>query len=118
MKLTGRWFPQIVDRDSGNLSISNIYHITKIVVLVSEPVRGRSRVTELPCFFYSLQKCSGRYCGLVLLTSTYDEVGWRLCIHPCLFVCLLAGLLYKLWTDLEEILQVGSQPPKDHSIKF
>ena len=29
-------------------SISNIY-ITKIVVLVSEPVRGRSRVTELPC---------------------------------------------------------------------
>ena len=37
MKLTGRWFPQIVDRDS--------------VVLVSEPVRGRSRATELPCFF-------------------------------------------------------------------
>ena len=25
-------------------------YITKIVVLVSEPVRGRSRVTELPCF--------------------------------------------------------------------
>ena len=47
MKLTGRWFPQIVDRDSGNLY--PIY-ITKIVVLVSEPVRGRSRATELPCF--------------------------------------------------------------------
>ena len=46
MKLTGRWFPQIVDRDSGNLY--PIY-ITKIVVLVSEPVRGRSRATELPC---------------------------------------------------------------------
>ena len=30
-------------------SISNIY-ITKIVVLVSEPVRGRSRATELPCY--------------------------------------------------------------------
>ena len=45
MKLTGRWFPQIVDRES----ISNIY-ITKIVVLVSEPVRGRPRVTELPCY--------------------------------------------------------------------
>ena len=44
MKLTGRWFPQIVQWES----ISNIY-ITKIVVLVSEPVRGRSRVTELPC---------------------------------------------------------------------
>ena len=47
MKLTGRWFPQIVDRDSGNLY--PIY-ITKIVVLVSEPVRGRSRATELPYF--------------------------------------------------------------------
>ena len=46
MKLTGRWFPQIVDRDSGNLY--PIY-ITQIVVFVSEPVRGRSRVTELPC---------------------------------------------------------------------
>ena len=31
MKLTGRWFPQIVDKDSGIESISNIY-ITKIVV--------------------------------------------------------------------------------------
>ena len=49
MKLTGRWFPQIVNRDSGNLYPIYIY-ITKIVVLVSEPVRGRSRVTELPCF--------------------------------------------------------------------
>ena len=47
MKLTGRWFPQIVQWES----ISNIY-ITKIVVLVSEPVRGRSRATELPCCFY------------------------------------------------------------------
>ena len=47
MKLTGRWFPQIVQWES----ISNIY-ITKIVVLVSEPVRGRSRATELPCFKY------------------------------------------------------------------
>ena len=64
MKLTGRWFPQIVDRDSGNLypiyisaetdntmvlSVSDT-GITKIVVLVSEPVHGRSRATELPCF--------------------------------------------------------------------
>ena len=48
MKLTGRWFHP--DSRSGQWeSISNIY-ITKIVVLVSEPVRGRSRVTELPCF--------------------------------------------------------------------
>ena len=46
MKLNGRWFPQIVDGDSGNLY--PIY-ITKIVVLASEPVGGRYRVTELPC---------------------------------------------------------------------
>ena len=45
MKLTGRWFPQIVQWES----ISNIY-TTKIVVLASEPVRGRSRATELPCY--------------------------------------------------------------------
>ena len=45
MKLTGRWFPR-------RESISNIY-ITKIVELVSEPVRGRSRATELPCCFTS-----------------------------------------------------------------
>ena len=49
--LTGRWFPQIVDYKGQWESISNIY-ITKIVVLVSEPVRGRSRATELPCFIY------------------------------------------------------------------
>ena len=53
MKLTGRWFPQIVQWES----ISNIY-ITQIVVLVSEPVRGRSRATELPCYilcFYCME---------------------------------------------------------------
>ena len=49
MMLTGRWFPQIVDYKGQWASISNIY-ITKIVVLVSEPVRGRSRATELPCY--------------------------------------------------------------------
>ena len=53
MKLTGRWFPQIVQWES----ISNIY-ITKIVVLVSEPVRGRSRATELPCFLCYKFVCS------------------------------------------------------------
>ena len=35
-----------------------------------------------------------------------------------LYVCLLAGLLEKSWTDLNEILWEGSQLPKDHSIKF
>ena len=53
MKLSGRWFPQIVD--SGNLYPINIYIyiyicIYKMVVLASEPVGGRSRATELPCF--------------------------------------------------------------------
>ena len=47
MKLNGRWFPQIVDRDSGNLYPIYIY---KKLVLASEPVGGRSRATELPCF--------------------------------------------------------------------
>ena len=51
MMLTGRWFPQIVDYKGQWESISNIY-ITKIVVFVSEPVRGRSRATELPCYWY------------------------------------------------------------------
>ena len=49
MKLSGRWFPQIVD--SGNLyPIYICIYIYKIVVLASEPVGGRSRATELPCF--------------------------------------------------------------------
>ena len=62
--LNGRWFLQIVDIGNFNMevkwkvvfphsrqwweSISNIY-ITKIVVLASEAVGGRSRATELPC---------------------------------------------------------------------
>ena len=46
--LNGRWFLQIVDRDSGNLY--PIYIYTKIVVLASEPVGGKSRATKLPCF--------------------------------------------------------------------
>ena len=42
------------------------------------------------------------------LVTFANVVGRMLCIHPrlsvCLFVCLLAGLLKKLWTDLNEIL--------------
>ena len=48
MKLTGK----VVSPDSrlGTVAIYIQYiYITKIVVLVSEPVRGRSRATELPC---------------------------------------------------------------------
>ena len=46
MKLGVRWFPHIVD--SGNLY--PIYILKQIVVLASEPVGGRSRATELPCY--------------------------------------------------------------------
>ena len=53
MKLTGRWFPHIVDRDSGNLY--PIYIKQKLWCSASEPVGGRSRATELPCFFYILK---------------------------------------------------------------
>ena len=45
IKLNRWFFPQIVDRGSGNLY--PIY-IKKIVVLAAEPVGGRSRATELP----------------------------------------------------------------------
>ena len=44
MNLHGRWFPQIVVRDSGN---PYPMYIKKIMVLASEPVGRRSRVTEL-----------------------------------------------------------------------
>ena len=55
MKLTGRWFPQIVEKWE---SISNIFK-TKIVVLASEPVGGRSRATELPCLIVLQACCDG-----------------------------------------------------------
>ena len=41
----------IVDRDSGNLYPIYVKKKKKIVVLASEPVGGRSRATELPCWF-------------------------------------------------------------------
>ena len=53
-KLNGMWFPQIVDGDSRDLYPIYIY-IQKIVVLASEPVGGRSRATELPCFLLEMK---------------------------------------------------------------
>ena len=47
MKLSGRWFPQIVDIGTVGIYIQYIYKTN--VVLASELVGGRSRVTELPC---------------------------------------------------------------------
>ena len=55
MKLNGRWFPQIVDRDSGNLY--QYIYIYKIVVLASEPVGGRSRVTRVALFRVNWGQC-------------------------------------------------------------
>ena len=55
---------KVVSTDS-RLETVGIYiqyiYITKIVVLVSEPVRGRSRVTELPCFL-----CGSSLIGMIL----------------------------------------------------
>ena len=58
----------IVDRDSGNLY--PIYIYKQIVVLASEPVGGRSRVTELPCFSCCTYVCSviRSYCPKNLVT--------------------------------------------------
>ena len=73
MKLTGtsRWFPQIVQWES----ISNIY-ITKIVVLVSEPVRGRSRATELPCFRIRMADI------VVLRNHAQRGLSWNVPLYP------------------------------------
>ena len=48
-----------MDRGSGNLY--PIYILYKIVVLASEPVGGRSRATDLPCFFYILYEMSNKH---------------------------------------------------------
>ena len=53
MKLSGRWFPHIVD----SWNLYPIYIYIKIVVLASEPVGGRSRATELPCCLYATYRC-------------------------------------------------------------
>ena len=67
--LNGRWFlqivaignfniklkwkvPQIVDRNNGNIYPIYTCIYKNIVALASEPVGGRSRETELPCFYY------------------------------------------------------------------
>ena len=54
MKLNGRWFPQIVDRDSGNLYIKYIF--LKNVVLASERWREISgdRVALFGLIFLAL----------------------------------------------------------------
>ena len=65
-------------------------------------------------------------CNHILITPAYTSYyirqrSWANVMYSslfvCLSVCLLAGLLKKLLTDLK-ILWEGSQLPKDHSIKF
>ena len=67
--LNGRWFLQIVDIGNFNMKLNRgwfpqtgtvgiyVQYITQqIVVLASEPVDGRSRATELPCYGLKLTK--------------------------------------------------------------
>ena len=71
MKLNGRWFPQIVDWDSGHLY--PIYLYTNWGV-ASEPVGGRSRATELPCLYIYIY-----ITNMVIVkppTSLYMSVGY------------------------------------------
>ena len=54
MKLNRRWFPQIVEKDSGNLyPIYPPFPCSDFLlcggVKMLTPVVGRSRATELPC---------------------------------------------------------------------
>ena len=39
-------------------------------------------------------------------------------MYSPLSVCLLAGLLKNLWTDLDKILWEGNPPPIYHSMTF
>ena len=50
----------------------------------------------------------------IYIVTSANVVGQRLCIHLCVSsVCLLEGLLKKLWTDLDKMLWKGTPPTKD-----
>ena len=52
-----------------------------------------------------------------LLVETYlypHQRSWVDVMYSPPFVCLSAGLLEKLWTDLNEIIWGGSPPPTAH----
>ena len=59
-------------------------YITKIVVFVSEPVRGRSRATELPCFNTGrlIFACMFQNCSEIIVNS----VGMTVYLHGSIFV--------------------------------
>ena len=61
-----------------------IQYITKIVVLVSEPVRGRSRATELPCSDFVSQMWGWLYITkIVVLVSEPVRGRSRVTELPC-----------------------------------
>ena len=72
LKLTGRWLPQIVDRDSGYIYIQYIYNKK---CGVSEPVRGRSQATELPCYYGVLYGFHGNHYSY--LDNHHGSYGYR-----------------------------------------
>ena len=93
MTLNGRWFPQIVDyvdRDSVNLYPIYIY-IYINVVLASEPVGGRFRATELPCYIFvnmylvynrthaPWSECPASACKLTISIQVYSVTVYAPC---------------------------------------
>ena len=77
MKWSGRWFPQILDIATVGIYIQYIYK--KIVVLVSELVGGRYRVTELPCSIkYSQLKIQWLSFDCPMLSNARSyKINWR-----------------------------------------
>ena len=61
-----------------------------MVVLVSEPVRGRSRATELPCFIY----LNLRYANCVVRHARCHEPRGRVIQVTNNFNCNISGSLY------------------------
>ena len=87
---------KVVSPDSrlGTVGIYIQYiYITKIVVLVSEPVRGRSRATELPC----LNLCSSYYNILVIycrVSVPNSNVLLSYCIVSVVYFNVLVAHIY------------------------
>ena len=104
IKLNGRWFPQIVDRDSGNLY--PIY-INKVVVLACEPVGGRSRATELPCFSI--------YVMCTIWLCIYFFIVYFTCIlFPCIYWLLIYAYVFnKIDTKIWCLIWTSKRCPSD-----
>ena len=55
---------------------------------------------------------------MFFITSATEGEGGYAFTAFCLFVCLCAGHLKKLWTDPDEILWTGSVCDKEEQIRF